>query len=253
MSTNLNSLFATESREETTNARSLSGTAQLTSTASHIADEIIKVMNADADGYAEMIKQSKVDNNAMDKLIAQVYGTIDPALIVFIGELDEATIDGMLKSQQSKRSRSKSKVMTLDNYKTLMTASVAECMIREASGKSKHSGGARRMAGSADYTAEQLEQLSVDQEKLRKEIRNVQSKKSIMKSKADFTESDERYQSLLKAEQQLKDLRVGSTPEIVEVDTTKVSLSELLGSTDLENLHAKDSKELLAKIAEMIR
>lgn len=251
MSKEMNSLFATENTTATIGGRGLNGTAQLTSIASNIAAEIIRTMNDDIDTYVDDIKKSQADNNAMDALIDKVYNleTVD---VDFLKELSDETTEGMLKSQQSKRSRCKAKTMTMDNYRALMTGAIAENLIRLATGKEKHAGGPRRHAGSVEYTIEQLQQLEADQEKLKKEIRNVQSKKSIMKSKADFDENDERYQALLRVEQQLKDMRVGATPEVVEVDTTKNALSDLLGSVDLNALHAKDSKELLAQIAALV-
>lgn len=250
MMNEMNNLFTAESNS-TVSTRGLTGTAQLTNVASNIATDIIKTMNDDIENYVEDIRKSQSDNNAMDALIDRVYN-LETVEIDFLKELDEETLDGMLKSQQSKRSRCKSKAMTIDNYKSLMVGAIAENLIRMATGKEKHAGGPRRQAGSVDYTIEQLEQLGQDQERLRKEIRNIQSKKSIMKSKADFSEEDERWQALLKAEQQLKDMRIGATPSVVEVDTTKDALSELLADQDLDSLKAADSKELLAKIAELV-
>jgi hypothetical protein len=174
----------------------------------------------------------------------------------FLLEIDEHVIDGMLKSQQSKRSRAKSKTMTLDNYKTLMTAAIAENIIRLVTGREKSYTGARQ-AGTVDYTIEQLEAFAADQHALRKEIRNVQSKKSIMKSKADFSESDERWLALLKAEQMLKDLRVGSVSSVhyVEVDKTAKALREAFGEMTFEEVHklkADEARELLASIYTLI-
>jgi len=249
MSNEMNNLFATVNESTTVGNRGLSGTAQLTSIASNIASMIIQVMNNDIESYVDDIKASQVDNNAMDKLIEKVnpLGEVD---VEFLKEIDDETIEGMLKSQQSKRSRCKSKAMTMDNYRALMTGAIAENLIRLATGKEKHSIGARRMAGSVDYTIEQLQELSDDQERLRKEIRNIQSKKSIMKSKADFDETDERYQALLKAEQQLKDMRVSGS-NIVEVDTTKNALTDLVSGVDISNLKAADAKALLEQIASL--
>lgn len=247
MSNEMGNLFATVNEATTVGNRGLSGTAQLTSVASDLANTILQVMNSDIDNYVEDIKASQVDNNAMDKLIERVH-SLNEVDVDFLKELDEETIDGMLKSQQSKRSRCKSKAMTMDNYKALMTGAIAENLIRIATGKEKHSSGARRMAGSVDYTIEQLQELSEDQERLKKEIRNVQSKKSIMKSKADFDESDERYQALLRAEQQLKDMRVSGS-NIVEVDTTKNALTDLVQGVDIDSMKAADAKALLAQIA----
>lgn len=249
----LNEMFnVTESNEKTTNARTLAGTAQLTTVANELVAECIKKLNDNLEEYREDFEASKHDHNAMDALLAKLidYDTVD---VEFIKELDEATVDGMLKSQQSKRSRAKSKVMTLDNYKNMMAGAIAENLIRKATGKVKSAGGARRMSGSIEFTAEQLEELKNDQDRLRKEIRNIQSKKSIMKSKADFSEDNERWQALLVAEEQLKAIRVSTCrTQVVKVDETKEALAEKLADVDIEHLKAADSKELLAKIKAMI-
>lgn len=246
-------LFVTANQTVTISNRGLSGTAQLTAIASKVAADIINQMNAEIDTYRDDIKKSQSDGNAMDALIKKVQPIEDiEEDFSFLEELDDDTIDGMLKSQQSKRSRCKSKVMTLDNYKSLMVGAIAENIIRFVTGKEKSAGGPRRTAGSIEFTIEQLQMLEADQEKLRKEIRNIQSKKSIMKSKADFSEDDERWLMLCKVEQQLKDMRIGSSVEIVEVDKTKDALNDLLAGKDLHNMKAADSKELLAQVASLI-
>ena len=249
----LNNLFtANQSNSAVANSRSLPGTAELTTLATNYATSIIKAMDADAENYAERIKLSTIDSNALDAIIDELLPQADGATD-FLKELDEYTIDNMLKSQQSKRSRAKSKVMTLDNYKTLMTAAIAEKLIRETTGREKAAGNRGAKAGIVDYTVAQLEEFAVDQAKLRREIRNIQSKKSIMKSKADFNEYDERWQALLVAERQLKDLRVGGTSErVVEVDTTKNELAELLKGIDISKMNSKDAHELLAQIQQSV-
>ena len=250
---NINEMFnATENNETTANARNLAGTAQLTSVANELAAECIKKLDDNFEEYHEDFEASKHDHSAMDALLAKLidYDNVD---VEFIKELEEATVDGMLKSQQSKRSRAKSKAMTMDNYKSMMTGAIAENLIRKATGKVKSAGGARRMSGSVDFTAEQLEELKEDQERLKKEIRNVQSKKSIMKSKADFSEEDPRWQALLVAEEQLKSIRVSTgRTQVVKVDETKDALAEKFAEVDLEHLKASESKELLAQIRAMI-
>lgn len=253
MTNEMNNLFVAENNTQAMSNRGLNGTAQLTAIASGHANLIIRTMNDNIEEYAADIKKSQLDNNAMDALIEKVapISSLETEAS-FLNDLSEEVLDGMLKSQQSKRSRCKSKAMTMDNYKALMTGAIAENLIRLVTGKEKHAGGPRRHAGSVDYTIEQLEQLGADQERLRKEIRNVQSKKSIMRSKADFDENDERYQALLKAEQQLKDMRIGTTTEIVEVDHTKDALSELLADKDLHHMGTKDSKALLEQIAALV-
>ena len=251
MSNEMNNLFASTNDAATVGNRGLSGTAQLTSISSSIASEILNVMNANIEEYVADIKASQTDNNAMDNLIERIHPLAETD-VKFLKELDDETIDGMLKSQQSKRSRCKSKAMTMDNYRALMTGAIAENLIRLATGKEKHAGGARRMAGSVDYTIEQLQELSEDQEKLKKEIRNIQSKKSIMKSKADFSEDDERYQSLLRAEQQLKDMRISGNSMVIKVDECAEALSELMHGVDIEHLKLTEAKELLHSIAALV-
>lgn len=249
----INELFnTTETMEATSNARSLAGTAQLTALSNELVAKCITKLNDELETYGEAFEASKSDHNAMDKLIAQLVN-LDEVDVEFIKQLDEQTVDGMLKSQQSKRSRAKSKTMTLDNYKNMMAGAIAENLIRLATGKAKSSSGARRLSGSVDFTVEQLEELKADQEQLKKEIRNVQSKKSIMKSKADFSEDDPRWQALLVAEEQLKSIRVSTgRATVVKVDETKDKLAEVLADVDPEHLKAGDSKALLAKIKELI-
>lgn len=246
----MNELFATNSNTITANARSLPGTQELTTLATTMARHIIKTMEADIETYRPRIQSSAMDAKEMDNLIKELGTEYDAE---FLKELPDETIDSLLKSQQSKRSRAKSKQMTLDNYMTLMTAAVAENIIRETTGRAKSSGSFGRSAGPVDYTGAQLEELAANQEALRREIRNIQSKKSIMKSKADFDESDERWLALVKAEQQLKDLRIsnGST-QIVEVDKTKDALAEILTDTDISKLNSKDAHELLEKIQHLV-
>ena len=246
----INELFGTNT-ETTTNARTLSGTAALTQVASAGAACAIRRMEADIENYRDRIALSATDSAELDKLIDELKPLVDIESDDPLRFLDEDTVESMLKSQQSKRSRAKGKAMTLDNYKTLMTAAIAEDILRELYNKPKQAGGTKRR-GSVEFTTEQLDALSADQVQLRKEIRNIQSKKSIMKSKADFDESSEAWQQLLTVESMLKGLRVGGRGgTVVEVDTTKDALADVLDGVDIEHLKAADAKELLARISEL--
>jgi hypothetical protein len=251
----MNNLFAESNNTATTNGRGLAGTAQLTAIASELANRTIAELNESIDEYMELFKASQKDHNAMDSLV-DAFVDFDEVDYDFIYQLDMAVVDGMLKSQQSKRSRAKSKAMTMDNYKSMMTAAIAEKIIRIATGKAKNAVGVRRNTGSVSFNEDELEVLKADQEQLKKELRNIQSKKSIMKSKADFDESSERWLALLEAEEQLKSIRVSSRgARVVEVDTTKEKLKEAFEGINLEdinNMKAADSKVLLAKLAELI-
>lgn len=247
----INELFGANNVNVTANTRSLPGTAELTAVATAAAHNILKRMEADIETYRPIIQESSTDYKAMDNLLDEMSPYVDIEEDSILRHLDDATVESMLKSQQSKRSRAKSKTMTLDNYVTLLTATIAENILRDIYNKPK-SAGFQRTAGAVDYTGAQLEMLAADQEALRREIRNIQSKKSIMKSKADFSESDERWLALLKAEQQLKDLRVGGhTATVVEVDKTKDAISALLAGKDLSKMKAAEAHELLERIAQV--
>ena len=247
----INELFGTT--ETVMNHRGLPGTAELTAVAANKAHSIVNAMEADIETYRPRIQKSSVDARELDAIIDE-FGPVEIAEDSILRELDEDTVESMLKSQQSKRSRAKSKTMTLDNYISLLTAAIAENILRELYNKPKAFVGTTRRAGTVDYTGAQLEMLAEDQEALRREIRNIQSKKSIMKSKVDFSESDERWLSLLKAEQQLKDLRVGGrSASVVEVDTTKDALAELLAGQDISKLKSNDAHELLERIAQLAK
>ncbi len=249
MSEKFTEMFAANTNETTTtNNRSLAGTAQLTSLANSIVSELITKIDADLENYKEKFEASKTDHNAMDALIAEAYD-LSSVDVEFIKELGDEVQNAMLKSQQSKRSRCKSKTMTLENYRSLMSGAVAELLLRQAMGKAKTTLGYRRASGSIEYTAEELEQFKNDQDALKREIRNVQSKKSIMKSKAAFEETDERWVQLLAAEESLKSLRVGGTSvKTVVVDTTKEKLLEELGGKEVDSLKSADMKALLKKL-----
>ena len=142
--------------------------------------------------------------------------------------------------------------MTMDNYRTMMVGALSENLIRIAANKPKSAVGNRHASGKVDYTAEELEALAADQDKLKKEIRNVQSKKSIMKSKEGFSEEDERWQALLVAEEQLKGLRVDSV-KVVTVDTTKTALAEMLGDVDVNSMKAADAKKLIEQAMSLLK
>lgn len=241
-----------ENNEVTTNKRGLAGTAQLTTIANQLVEESIDVLNNNYDTFGELFEASKSNHKSMDDLLDKLvaYDEVD---VEFIKQLDEAVVDGMLKSQQSKRSRAKGKVMTLDNYKAMMAGAIAENLLRKATGKVKTASGVRRGSGAIVYTDEQLAELCLDQEQLRKDLRNIQSKKSIMKSKADFDENSERWQLLCQAEEQLKEIRVTNRqPRVVKVDETKEALVETLAGIDLEHIKAGESKALLEQIKAMI-
>ncbi len=252
--TNLKELFANNnntSQEVTNRGNQLSSTAELTRISADIAREILKRAEADAEKYQQQILDSQKSHDVMDRLINELYdlSTVD---IEFLKAESEDVLDRMIKSQQSKRSRAKSKEMTLENYLTMLTGAVAENLLRIAANKPKSAGGGGARRRTVTYSEEELEAFKNDPEALRKALRNVQSKKSIYKSKADFDPESERWQELLKAEEQLKAIRDGLNVEAEKAIEKTNQLEEMLATVDPKDLKAADAKELLESIKQML-
>ena len=240
---NLNNLFTAEAKE-TKGKRALSGTAEMTTNAEVVVNNILEALNNDYDSHAETFEQSKVDAYAMDMLISEFTNNFEDVEVGFLDKYDEDELKAMLKSQQSKRSRAKSKDMTMDNYKAMMNAAVCELMIRTFTGKAKTRVAGR---GSNMYTSEFLKSMAEDQHELRRELRNVQSKMCIFRKKhpEDYNEHDE-YKELEKVENTLKDIR---TP----IQGHRVKMSDVTAALDVDvnELGLEDAKQLIAELQKL--
>lgn len=238
--TNLNNLF-TANTKETKGKRALSGTAEMTANAEVVVNNIFEELSNCYDDYAETFEQSKVDANAMDTLINQFTDDFSDVDVSFLEKYDDEELKAMLKSQQSKRSRSKSKEMTIDNYNAMMNAAVCELMIRTATGRAKTRTAGR---GSSIYTEEYLNSLADDQHELRRELRNVQSKMCIFRKKHpdDHSEFDE-YQELMRVENTLKEMRV-------PIEGHRVKMSEVTAALDVDAnaLSLEEAQQLIAAL-----
>lgn len=246
--TDINNIFATASSNNTSaNGRNLAGTTQLVHIANGFAAEFMAKL---AELDEEQILAAMHDSNALDATIRSTISIeITDADREFFTGLSSEVAEGMLKSQQSKRSRCKSKDMTQDNFRSLVQAAIAEQILRDVYGKAKNvaTHGGRRT--DVNFTDEELEQFAADQESLKRALRNIQSKKSIMKSKAGFDETSDAWQQLLVAEAQLKERRIVTVrTKTVKIDETRAAVAELLSGTDVNNMKAADAKELLNKI-----
>jgi hypothetical protein len=226
-------------------------TANLTRIAEDIAREILKRAEADPEKFADKIVESQRSHDAMDVLIKETYD-LTTVNIDFLKNESEEVIDRMIKSQQSKRSRAKSKEMTLENYLAMLTGGVAENLLRIAANKPKSSGGGGARRTSVRYSEEELERFANDPEVLKRAIRNIQSKKSIYKAKADFSEDSDRWKELLETEAQLKAIRDGQSADAKRAIETTQSLEEMLATVDLNNMKATDAKVMLDSIKQML-
>lgn len=252
MMNKLMNVFAANNETKAANGRTLTGTVQLQMQAAEIKKSVIaqleEAMNGEqAEELEAAMLKAQSDNNAMDELV-QRFTDIGSADVDWLKGNAEA--DKMLASVQSKRSRLKTKEATYDVFVQMVEASISEQLIRVATGKTKGNGGATRVRGSVEYTEEQLAAYAKDQDALKREIRNIQSKKSIMKSKAGFSEQDAYWIKLLDAEAQLKALRVGTTSKtvVVQPDPIREQLKDMIGDTDISKMNKADMAALLANI-----
>lgn len=252
MMNKLMNVFAANNETKAANGRTLTGTVQLQMQAAEIKKSVIaqleEAMNGEqAEELEAAMLKAQSDNNAMDELV-QRFTDISSADVAWLA--GNADADKMLASVQSKRSRLKTKEATYDVFVQMVEASISEQLIRVATGKTKGNGGATRVRGSVEYTEEQLAAYAEDQDALKREIRNIQSKKSIMKSKAGFSEQDAYWIKLLDAEAQLKALRVGTTSKtvVVQPDPIREQLKDMIGDTDISKMNKADMAALLANI-----
>lgn len=242
--TRLNELFVANVGKAN-GKRTLSGTAEMTARAETVVNNIFEALSNNFDANCELFEDSKVNHTSMDKLIEKFTNNFKDIDYDFLSAYDDEEIKQMLKSQQSKRSRSKAKEMTMDNYRGMMNAAVCEHMIRLATGKAKLHAAGKSLE---DYTIEYIQSLSEDQYDLRREIRNIQSKISICKKKnpEDYEELEE-YKELRRIEGMLKEMRVP-----VEHGPSKMhKVNETLTDVDLEMLDIDEAKQLIAKLREI--
>lgn len=204
----LSNIFNAEAQITAGGKNQLALTANLTQVSTVIANDIINRIDAD-DNAAAIVSNMYADYNALNHEIA-IQLEAHPTDIEWLQEISTEDAIKMLKSQQSKRSRARSTTMTLTNFKTMLTAAVAEELLRRAHNITRSAGGSSRRTELV-LTEEMVDAYTADQAKLAKAIRNVQSKKSIMKKKPDFDEASEEWMKLLEYEASLKALRTNST------------------------------------------
>lgn len=246
---NFNEIFTANvvGMNTTSTSRSLQGTAQLTDASTTAAGTAMSFLQDNCETYSDRIELSKTSHTALDELISELVN-LEAIDVSFLRELPDTTLDAMLKSQQSKRSRTKGKEFTLDNYKTMMVAAIAEALLRQVMHKAKSAG--RKASAGVEYTVDQIGEFAADIEMLKKELRNVQSKKSIMKSKEGFSEEDERWIKLCEAEYLLKSMR--SQGATIKVDETKNKITALVAGIDVEKLKPAEAKALLLKAMDLL-
>lgn len=235
------------------NAVQLQMTGQLTQIASEIANVVFMAAASNGKEYESKVQASFKSHDAMDDLINELYNLADVDVEFLKSETTE-NLEKMVRSQQSKRSRMKGMAMNINNYKKMLVGAVAENLLRIVMDKPKNSGGGSK-TGILGLSEEDIKHLIDFPEDLTKAIRNVQSKKSIAKSKADYNPLGARWLSLMAEEQQLKSLRDSKQqpdPGAIKALETALKVEEQLTSEDVEALSPEDAKALLVSLKEML-
>lgn len=174
----------------------------------------------------------------------------------------EEELTKMLKSQQSKRSRLKSKDMTQANFMSSVEAAAAERILRLALGKEKNVQTGVVRLDLNELTEEQAQFFTDNQQALGKAIRNVQSRKSQALSKG-MEATDDMFVALCEYEAKLKELRVSTarvttvevyklTPEQEERINAASAVETLLVDVDIDKLKVADCRALLHAIAQSL-
>ena len=233
--------------------RVLVGSTQVTELAMSVAKHTFEAALSQPDVYQARILASQTDIGELESLIVEL-GSLDVYDTTFIKNLGDENTDGILKSQMSKRSRCKGKEMTSENYLNMMTAMAAELLVRKEIGKKRSATVSRR--STATYSEDELKQLAADQNALRREIRNVQSKKSMHKKSLNGIEptmEDLGWKLLCDIEDQLKSIRTdiprGSFNTLA--DNTRTELAAKLEGVNLTELGADEAKDLLMSLAQL--
>lgn len=233
-------------------------TAELTSQANEAAialeDIVYKKYTVEDDRLD--VQQEVYDNPAaLDKMINELINVEDFVDIKSLKTYDTVTLEKALKSQQSKRSRAKSAVLSLETYYKLMSAAIAEHALRIALDKPKNASAGGR-ATVIELTDEQIDMYKENPDALGKAIRNVQSKKSIYRGKANADFESEYWQKLIDQEAQLKAIRDNNggviTKEAQQAIEMRDKAVSLIEDVDTSKLKASDAKELLAQLQEAL-
>lgn len=238
-------------------------TAQLTQVSAELAKEFFEnTVTTGDDELTARIKLAMTDNDELDAMLLEYTGVASTD-VEWLKEATEDEIDRMLKSQQSKRSRSKKQTMTQDNFMKMVTGAAAEMLLRKASDKPKNQTTVVKLDG-CKLTEDMAIRFKMDQESLKKAIRNVQSKKTGLRKKG--MEDSPEWVELLEFEAELKALRVGGSRTTTVVKEVAVIPEEVANKAalvddaaaimaDVENidkLKANEAKDLLKKIQEMM-
>lgn len=254
----MSDLFETSIAASDGDSRALPGAALLKSYAIQLASGIMaKIPEGDA-AFVQRIKDSQTDPQALDDLVKDYCGEnlVNEAVAAF----DPDEVKRLLKSNQSNRSRRKNMAMTQSNYVEMLTAAIAEWVIRESCHIAKSTTPfGRSHTSTFDFSPEQMEAIAKDQDELARIIRNWQSKKSAYKAKhmdQPGWENDPAYVALCDQLAQLRSLRVSQKTRGLSrrgATTKKALLFIFDGVAPTEALSKDDSYAIINACRELAK
>lgn len=240
------SLFDTPEAAITKSKRGVPGAQLVKQIAMGMASQIMAKIPQGDDEFLSKVKASQTSTAALDELVKQECG--DALNNEQVATFDHEEAQKILKSNQSNRSRRKNMAMTQANYVELLTAAIAEWVVRTSCDMQKSAmafGGVSRQ--SMEINEATVAELAKDQEALGRAIRNIQSKKSTYKAKhadEDY-EQDEAWQQLLAQETMLKAVRV-TTPAGRKGVSIKKALQFIFdGVGETESLGKDESHQII--------
>lgn len=239
-----NTLF-TNPGQETTGLRRLDCTAALVQYSDEKARNLLNTVNGNKE-FEDLLKQSFSDSSAQDKLIADVLGSLSTESV---SEADEPQLKKLLASQQSKRSRAKGKDMTVANYLAMMSAAIAETIIRTTLGQPRGTAG---QTGTAlvVLTDEELQAYSKDLDLTNRKIRSLQSWCSTHKH---LGVDGPEYAIVRGNIAALQALRPASTSiKVVKEDPRITEIRSKLSNVDISKLKAAEKDALVESILKQL-
>lgn len=224
-------------------------TAVLTRMSNEYALQVLDAIADNEDEYRELVEESRTNSNLLADIIEKSKVLEGESFDEY--ELDNEEAIKIMKSQQSKRSRLKSKgTETFEGYKTYLSAFIGETIIRTIADIKRASSGPRGRFSYEPYTEEELIEFKENQHRLASALRNLQSRKCILK-KEDSEEAAAKIEQLIIKEDQLKQHRDSSQLTSKSQFYTKiVEHMEAIG--DISELKVKEAREALQVIASII-
>lgn len=255
MTKKLGSLFAEENNDLIGKTdKALVGSAELVRLADIEAEKIWAMADSDDtedDRIVELVGKSIDDPSLLDDVVSELY-VYEADSLQFLVKLSDEVLERMMKSQQSKRSRIKSMTRNKNNYLKMLSATIAEHMIRKALNKPKGKSGRVSSLMAPELTEEEIKLYSVDQFSLGAQIRNVQSRKSTFKKNTENYEETEFWQALLQREAALKALRTNVSTPVVFTDPRVDRIIELVAELNINSMKVHDVKEVLRAVRNIV-